>query len=186
MGTSLVEHRRYVGVAGEHEHLPIGSLLGEKLNEHPGCRAGPRVVEVDQRVVHHDRQRHVMAAQIPYQRQPQSEEDLLPRTAAEPLGPPELAVALVDFQTSFVDRGRDRMVATFGKPTQPAGRLSEDRRLVISRHGSPGVFQQGAGPLEHPAAVPLLDDHLLDAGEFRLERFGAAIGGSVSAAWYPA
>ena len=103
----LVEDRRHVGVAGEHDHLPVWPLLGEELHQHAGRRAGPGVVKVHKRVVHDHRQRHVVTSQIADERQPQRQKHLLPRAAAETLGLPERAVPLVDLEAGLIHGGGD-------------------------------------------------------------------------------
>ena len=120
MSARLVEDPRDVLVAGEHEHLPAGRLLRDELHEHAGRERRPLVVEVHEGVVHHQRQAHVVAAEVADERQPQGEEHLLAGAAAEPLGIPERAVLLVHLQTRLVDRGRDACIAAIGEPGEPA------------------------------------------------------------------
>ena len=164
-------------VAGEHEHLPTCGLLRDELHEHAGRRAGPRVVEVHQRVVHHDRQAHVVSAEVADQRQPQRQKHLLPCAAAEPFGIPDGSVGIVHLQAGLVDRRRDRRIAALGEPGEPAGRLPEHGGLMIPGDGGAGLFEQHPRPLQHPPAIDLLGEPLLHFGEVGLQALRAAVVG---------
>ena len=177
MGAGGRERLRHVFVAGQHQHLPVGRQLCDKLDEYAGRRAGPGVVKVDQRIVHHHRQADVVPAEIADQRQPQGEKHLLAGAPAEPLRIPEIAVGVVDLEPSLIDGGRDRRVAALGEPGEPARGFAKHRGLMIAGYRGPRLLEQHMRPMEQVAPPLLLAEPLLDRGEFRLQAFERVVVG---------
>ena len=164
-------------VAGEHEHLPVGRLLRGELDQDAGRRTRPGVVEVDQGVVHHHRQADVVAAQVADQRQPQRQENLLSRAAAEPLRIPDLPVGVVNLEPGLVDGGGDRGIPPLGEPREPAGGLPQHRRLVVAGHGGAGLLEEHVRPMQQVSPLLLLGEPLLDTGQVHLQAFQGVVVG---------
>jgi hypothetical protein len=162
VGAGGRERLRHVFVAGQHQHLPVGRQLRDKLDKHASRRAGPGVVEVDQRIVHHHRQADVVPAEIADQRQPQGEKHLLAGAPAEPLRIPEITVGVVDLEPGLVDCGRDRRVAALGEPGEPARGFAKHRGLMIAGYRGPCLLEQHMRPMEQ-VTPPLLQPAVCQA-----------------------
>jgi hypothetical protein len=106
-------------MAGEDQHLPFARLIGDEFDQHAGCGPGPLVIKIHECVVHDERQRHAMPLQVADERQPQCQEHLFSRAAAEPLRLPDRPVAIVYLEPRLVDCGGDRRVAAVGEAGQP-------------------------------------------------------------------
>jgi hypothetical protein len=118
-GPDVPEDPRDVGVAGEDEHLPFPRLVGDEFHQHFGGRAGAAVVEVDQRIVDHDRQMDAVAFEVADEGQSKGEEHLLTGATTESIGVPERSLGIVDLEPGFVDGRRDLGVVTLREPHQP-------------------------------------------------------------------
>ena len=64
----LREDPRHVGVAGEHEHLPLARLVSHELHQHAGRREGAGIVEIHERVVDHHREVDTVPLEVAHER----------------------------------------------------------------------------------------------------------------------
>ena len=149
----LGENLGHVRVAGEDEHLPFTGLIGDEFHEHAGCGPGPIVVEVDEGIVHDQRQLHAVPLQVANQRQAKCQEHLLPCAAAEPFRFPDAAIGVVNLEAGLVDRGGDGRVPAISETSQPVRRVTQHGRLVIAGHRESGLLQEQASALQQPPAV---------------------------------
>lgn len=108
-----------MGVAGEHEHLPIPRLISHECDQRAGRCSGAGIVKVDQGIIHHDRQHDAVLVQAANQGQPQGQKDLFTGASAEPLRIPDRTGCIVDIESCLVDGCGNPDVTPLGQLFEP-------------------------------------------------------------------
>ena len=169
-------------VAGEEQHLRDRGDLGQRPQG--GRRAA--LVEVDQHVVEHHRERLRGRAVALDVGEAQGEPHLLARAGREALGLELLAVPALDDDPLLAERAHDAQVATAGHGLEQGRRAEQQGGLVVALETTDRAVEQAmrADSFEallrasfyHPAMQIYLDNNQSTAGNSMLARQAAQRG----------